>query len=56
MPSEDCGDSQYSQESVRADQLVKRRIVNGEIEFPAVLWDGMPQGTSFYAHHVAAVS
>ncbi|RPD57045.1 kinase-like protein [Lentinus tigrinus ALCF2SS1-6] len=43
MPSEDCEDSQYSQESVRADQLVKRRIVNGEVEFPGVLWDKMPQ-------------
>ncbi|TFK86160.1 kinase-like protein [Polyporus arcularius HHB13444] len=43
MASEGCEDSQYSQESLQTDQLVKRRIVNGEVEFPRVLWDKMPQ-------------
>ncbi len=47
MASEGCEDSQYSQESLQTDQLVKRRIVNGEVEFPRALWDKMPQGTSF---------
>ncbi len=42
---EDYDDSQYSQASIQADQLVKRRIVHGEVEFPSSVWDKMPRGT-----------
>lgn len=45
-PSEAGDDSQYSQESWATDQLVKRRIVHGEVEFPSHSWDRMPQGES----------
>ncbi|KAI0375231.1 kinase-like protein [Pilatotrama ljubarskyi] len=41
-PSEAYEDSQYSQESLQTDQLIKRRIVHGEIEFPEYHWDKMP--------------
>lgn len=37
-------DAQYSQASIQADQLVKRRIVHGEVEFPSYIWDKMPRG------------
>ena len=44
-PSEpDEIDSQYSQESYRADQLVKKRIVHGEVEFPSHVWDNLIEG------------
>ncbi|KAI0801044.1 kinase-like protein [Fomes fomentarius] len=42
-PSEAGDDSQYSQEYWATDQLVKRRIVHGEVEFPSHVWDKMPQ-------------
>ncbi|KAM5530318.1 hypothetical protein V8D89_016019 [Ganoderma adspersum] len=38
-----CDNSQYSQASIQADQLVKRRIVHGEVEFPSYMWDTMPR-------------
>lgn len=41
---EDYDDSEYSQASFQADQLVKRRIVHGEIEFSGYVWDKMPRG------------
>ncbi|PIL31727.1 transporter [Ganoderma sinense ZZ0214-1] len=40
---EDYDDSQYSQVSIQTDQLVKRRIVHGEVEFPGYVWDQMPR-------------
>ncbi|EJF66900.1 kinase-like protein [Dichomitus squalens LYAD-421 SS1] len=40
---EDYDDSQCSQTSIQADQLVKRRIVHGEVEFPSPVWDKMPR-------------
>ncbi|OSD03305.1 kinase-like protein [Trametes coccinea BRFM310] len=40
--SESHEDSQYSQESVQVDQLIKKRIVHGEVEFPEYHWDKMP--------------
>ncbi|KAL7285485.1 hypothetical protein ACG7TL_000582 [Trametes sanguinea] len=42
--SESHEDSQYSQESVQVDQLIKKRIVHGEVEFPEYHWDKMPHG------------
>ncbi|KAI0361379.1 kinase-like protein [Trametes cingulata] len=41
-PSEAYEDSQYSQESLQTDQLIKSRIVHGEVEFPEYHWDKMP--------------
>ncbi|OJT02724.1 Meiosis-specific serine/threonine-protein kinase mek1 [Trametes pubescens] len=42
-PSEEFEDSEYSQESLQTDQLIKRRIVHGEVEFPEHHWDQMSQ-------------
>ena len=41
---DDYDDSQYSQTSIQADQLVKRRIVHGEVEFISPVWDKMSRG------------
>ncbi|KAI0756779.1 kinase-like protein [Daedaleopsis nitida] len=43
MPSAGYDDSQYSQESYQTDQLVKRRIVHGDVEFPHHLWDKLAE-------------
>ncbi|KAI0778409.1 kinase-like protein [Trametes elegans] len=43
QPSEAYEDSQYSQESLQTDTLIKRRIVHGEVEFPEYHWDLMVQ-------------
>ncbi|KAI0673365.1 kinase-like protein [Trametes maxima] len=42
QPSETVDDSQCSQESLRTDNLIKRRIVHGEVEFSEYHWDQMP--------------
>ncbi|KAL1951464.1 hypothetical protein VTO73DRAFT_613 [Trametes versicolor] len=42
-PSEEFEDSEYSQESLQTDQLIKRRIVHGGVEFPEHHWDQMSQ-------------
>ncbi|KAH9857953.1 kinase-like protein [Lenzites betulinus] len=47
QPSAPYDDSQYSQESVQTDLLIKRRIVHGDIEFPKYHWDKMPQARNF---------
>ncbi|KAI0328178.1 kinase-like protein [Cubamyces sp. BRFM 1775] len=41
-PSEEYEDSQYSQQSIQVDQLIKQRIVHGDVEYPEHLWDKMP--------------
>ncbi|KAI0639637.1 kinase-like protein [Trametes polyzona] len=46
QPSEGYEDSQYSQESLQTDQLIKRRIVHGEVEFLEHHWDKMPLAKS----------
>ena len=37
-------DSQSSQASYHTDQLVKQRIVHGDVDFPRHVWDNLPQG------------
>ncbi|KAI8990495.1 kinase-like protein [Trametes punicea] len=39
--SEPFDNSQHSQESLQTDQLIKQRIVHGEVEFPGHHWDKM---------------
>ncbi|KAI0715375.1 kinase-like protein [Earliella scabrosa] len=40
--SEAGEDSQYSQQSWQTDQIVKRRIVHGDVDFPSNVWDKIP--------------
>lgn len=42
--SEAGEDSQYSQQSWQTDQIVKRRIVHGDVDFPSNVWDKIPHG------------